>query len=126
MERIIKIEEFEESNPEYMGYCIHTDEQQILILVSTGQGCCESTGYVCSEENLDDFIGADIIDIEITDTALNSRVLERSETFEGGVMFLNVKTTKGVLQFVVYNDHNGYYGHDAKIISRDLFASEVL
>lgn len=35
-----------------------------------------------------------------------------------GVMFINIETTKGFLQFVVYNEHNGYYGHSVLLVSK--------
>ena len=46
--------------------------------------------------------------------------------FEGGVMFVNITTSKGVLQFVAYNEHNGYYGHSACVISKQLNHEECL
>lgn len=36
----------------------------------------------------------------------------------GSAMFINVETTKGLLQFVAYNEHNGYYGHDVLLVSK--------
>lgn len=33
-------------------------------------------------------------------------------------MFINVETTKGLLQFVAYNEHNGYYVHEVKLVSK--------
>lgn len=33
-------------------------------------------------------------------------------------MFINVETTNGLLQFVAYNEHNGYYGHEVKLVSK--------
>lgn len=36
----------------------------------------------------------------------------------GSAMFINVETTKGLLQFVAYNEHNGYYGHEVKLVSK--------
>ena len=33
----------------------------------------------------------------------------------GGIMFVNFVTSKGVMQFVLYNEHNGYYGHDVHV-----------
>ena len=41
-------------------------------------------------------------------------------------MFVNVETDKGLLQFVAYNEHNGYYGHEACVISKHLNESEYL
>ena len=28
-------------------------------------------------------------------------------------MFVNINTSNGLLQFAAYNNHNGYYGHNA-------------
>ena len=36
----------------------------------------------------------------------------------GSAMFINVETTNGLLQFVAYNEHNGYYGHEVKLVSK--------
>lgn len=33
-------------------------------------------------------------------------------------MFINVETTRGLLQFAAYNEHNGYYGHDVLLVSK--------
>ena len=42
-------------------------------------------------------------------------------------MFLTFKTSNGTLQFAVYNDHNGYYGHQALIrINDEIVESETL
>ena len=32
-------------------------------------------------------------------------------------MFVNINTSNGALQFAAYNEHNGYYGHEAVVIS---------
>ena len=36
----------------------------------------------------------------------------------GSAMFINVETTRGLLQFAAYNEHNGYYGHDVLLVSK--------
>jgi len=41
-------------------------------------------------------------------------------------MFVDLKTDRGKLQFVAYNEHNGYYGHEAEVICNQLNHSEVL
>ena len=41
-------------------------------------------------------------------------------------MFVDIVTDRGVLQFVAYNIHNGYYGHEAKVISTQLEHNETL
>ena len=126
MKEIIKsIEYFQPFEGEYKGmegYKIVTDKQEILILINNSQQCCEEWGYeACSEkgiletqDDLDDYIGAEILDIEIVDTEkdIYKRLTDRVYRFySSNAEFVNVKTSKGKLQFAVYNAHNGYYGH---------------
>jgi hypothetical protein len=137
MEKILNIEEIEIEDEEYSwdsqsGYAITTDKQVIKLLIDSGQRCCERWGYFMSEDDLDSFIGSNVIDISITDTALNTTVLNdrgvdpEDEWFEGNIMFVNINTDRGVLQFTAYNMHNGYYGHQAHVISEQLEHSERL
>lgn len=131
METILKIEAHSESG--MTGFEITTDKQAIKLLIDDFQSCCENWGYFMSEDNLDQFIGAQLIDISITDTALNTKPFTSREiseepphVYEGGIMFVNLSTSAGTLQFVAYNEHNGYYGHDAKVISEQLNHEETL
>ena len=114
---------------QYEGFEVQTDEQVIRIGISNGQSCCENWGYFASEDNFAEFIGATIANIAITDTALNTRVVEQREELyldEGDIMFVTVNTSNGPLQFVAYNSHNGYYGHTAVVESRQLQHEETL
>lgn len=113
---------------EYDGYEIKTDIHNFLILISNEQCCCESWGYFISEDETDNFIGKTLIDVELTDKALNIKKVEESDYYadEGGIQFVTFKFSDGmVLQFAVYNSHNGYYGHpiivakDAEILMED-------
>lgn len=122
-----------ECEKDYMcGYKIITDAQEILLLIDDGQQCCERSGYFMSEDNLSDFIEAQFLGLELTDTALSEAKMKKNklepsnEYFEGGIMFVDIKTNKGVLQFVAYNEHNGYYGHKARVVSTNLEHTEVL
>ncbi len=134
MEQILKIEEHQEEVrwSSMSGYAITTNEQVIKLLIDDEQSCCENFGYFMSEDDFNDFIGAQLIDIKITDTELKEGLLEKydldieSEYFEGDVMFVDIVTSKGTLQFVAYNEHNGYYGHEAKVISKQINHDEVL
>jgi hypothetical protein len=135
MEKIIKIEDHtinEDSYSEMDGYKITTDKQEIELLINTVQDCCERAGYFWCNDNPQDFVGASLTNITITDTELNEAIMKvnaldpSAEWFEGGVMFVNIGTDKGVLQFVAYNEHNGYYGHEAIVKSRQLTHSETL
>lgn len=133
MEKILNIVEHTEKDYSRMsGYMITTDKQEIKLLIDDEGQCCESWGYFMSEDSSDEFIGANLLDIKITDTELKEGILNQHEVdvnsswFEGGIMFVNIETSVGLLQFVAYNEHNGYYGHEAKVISTQLTHEEYL
>jgi len=119
-EHIIRIEDGQwtlkedEWSSTYDGFTIVTNYQRIHIGVSAGQSCCERTGYFMSEDRPAEFIGAKLVGVTVTNTAL--RTYEAVEYLdEGGVMFVNLNTDRGTLQFAAYNAHNGYYGHTARV-----------
>lgn len=125
MNKILQIDEITEykiDDMTYSGYRIITEQNIIKLLVNDEQICCEDAGYICSDENFNDYIGAEFIKYD----AVYSKDLRRQIGFlDGGdLTFLNIYTDKGKLDFAVYNAHNGYYGHlavlmvDGKIISR--------
>lgn len=122
MEKILRIEEIDLH--ERAGYLVVTDKQEIKLLIEDLPNCCENWGYFMSEDTLDDYIGAELLNISITDTAL--KTFDVKEVYEGYVMFVNLETNRGVLQFVAYNDHNGYYGHEATVESIQLNHREML
>lgn len=111
----------------YEGYQIFTDKQIIQIGISDFKSCCESFGCIMTNDDTNDFIGANLIGVSITDTLLNNKKIDEIGYLgSGGVMFVNLETNKGVLQFVAYNSHNGEYGHQAVLISKQLNLSEIL
>lgn len=117
MEKILKIEETIFDGKD--GFLITTDDQVIKLGIEYGVQCSENWGCFMSEDNLEEFIGANLITIKVTDTAL--KTWEKIEDiYEGDVMFVNLETTNGLLQFVAYNEHNGYYGHEACVISKQV------
>jgi hypothetical protein len=126
MEKILRIEEtvFRTGGnylDGYVGFQIITDQQTIKVGISDVQSCCESWGYLITNDNIDDFIGSELLNIIRVDTALNNKKIEEIESLDcGGAMFINFETTKGLFQIVVYNAHNGYYGHGAVLISKQL------
>lgn len=130
MERIISIEEksFNIKNDwdRYDGYIIKTDKQEIKVGISNGQSCCEDWGEFMSEDDLSTFIGSNLISIYVTDNALKSYDITINDLHDGDVMFVNFETSKGVIQFVAYNIHNGYYGHAAIVRSEQLNITETL
>lgn len=88
-----------------------------------------------SEDDFEKFIGTDFYAVKITDTRLKTMdvqlekegvnyLVEEEEDpymryFQGEIMFVNIETSKGTLQFALYNAHNGYYGHTAIVHSRE-------
>ena len=106
----------------YQGYCVTTNKQFIYVLVEDIQSCCENFGYIssCDDENL--YVGAELIGIEIVDKELNVEKwnTEVGDLQDGSAIFANFITDRGTFQLTVYNSHNGYYGHEAKFISRDV------
>ncbi|QHZ59969.1 hypothetical protein PJKIFABJ_00014 [Pseudomonas phage PE09] len=99
----------------YEGYEITLDNgQKIKMGIDNGQSCCENWGYIISEDNLAQFVGAEYYGIEAVGQALEH--VEIKDVYEGGIMFININTSEGVLQFVAYNEHNGYYSHQAVVI----------
>jgi hypothetical protein len=146
-ERIVKIEELargDVTEDRYLdgdasgcGYVIYTDKQVISLLISNGQTCCESWGYLMSEElnEGDDFIGANITSIaqvkesDITNNNDTSRESgnesdigkeEYDDDCGERTVFINIHTDRGTLQFKAYNSHNGYYGHQVQVQSKQL------
>lgn len=109
------------------GYEISTEDKKIFVLIGNSQSCCEDWGYFSSEDNLTDFIGADLLEVNLTDTERNHKKLKEVLEYgldDGGIQFVDFVTTKGVFQLAVYNAHNGYYGHDILIASGDKVLSD--
>lgn len=129
MEKILKIEEttFNKSNVEYDGYQVVTDLQTIQIGISNVQYCCESFGCIITNDDVSEFIGAELKSVAIVDNALNYKKIEKLGFIGyGSAMFINLETSEGLLQFVAYNAHNGYYGHDAVLISTQLTTEQLI
>ena len=132
IETILKIEEtnFDHSidgyNQNYEGYVITTTEQEIKVGISSGQSCCENYGYLSTNDELSEFVGAELISIEQVDKALNATKLKDTSVEESEAMFINFSTSHGFMQLVAYNSHNGYYGHDAVLISKQITQSVSL
>lgn len=111
------------------GFEVVTNDQRIKLYIEDNQDCCELWGYFWCNDNPQDFVGATLWELSLTDTALNTQMIENNGADyldAGEIMFVNFNTSKGVLQFVAYNSHNGYYGHTATVESKQLKHSEYL
>lgn len=94
----------------YEGYIVKTEDKEYKVLISNSQSCCESFGYLQSEDDLAEFIGAELFSVQTTDVALVKEDVEYGYG-NGDIMFVDFNTNKGTFQLAVYNAHNGYYGH---------------
>ena len=127
----------------YEGYRIITNEQEIHLLMASDQSCCENWGYFLCNDDLDEFVGSELLSIILTDTARNTEIFEEKAPkvtehnkiqaprefgtdYDEELMFVNLETSQGTLQFVAYNAHNGYYGHNALVESKQLNHKENL
>lgn len=111
----------------YDGFIIKTDKQEIKIGIENSQSCCEDWGYLISEDDVNKFIGSNLISITQTNEMLKTIEIEALEYIDcGGTVFINFETSKGTLQFAAYNAHNGYYGHDVSISSNQLNFEECI
>lgn len=105
----------------YDGYEILTDQQTIRLGIQNRQQCCEDFGHFFTNDDISEFIGAQLLSIQIVDKLLHKKKFEElGDLYYGGAMFIHIETNKGILEFVAYNSHNGYYGHDAVVISKQL------
>ncbi len=110
------------------GFQIQTNNQVITLAIDDESSCCEHWGYFLTEDDTEKFIGATLRDVRVTDTNRSSYTFSESWKDEqghvsldaGDVMFVDIITTEGTLQFVAYNAHNGYYGHSARVSSDQL------
>lgn len=132
-EKIIKIEEgtFKKNkdvNDTFDGYLVITNKQTIKVGISMAVSCCENPGYFWSIEDVNYFVGANLQSIEIVDKELHKEYFDKETDGlrDGGTMFVNFNTSKGILQFTAYNDQNGYYGHDAIVMSEQVTKEVVV
>lgn len=113
----------------FEGFEIETSQQKIHVLVADQGNCCESWGHVSTPDDLKEFLGANLRKIEVVDTALNKKEWDTQHPYgldEGGVIFVNFETSRGLFQLAVYNSHNGCYGHTAKLISKQVTLENIL
>ena len=100
------------------GYKIVTDKHIFYILISNSQNCCERWGHMTSEDDISYYKGAELLSIKLTDTALNTTLVEDviGDFYRCNTQFVDFTTNKGTFQIVVYNSHNGSYGHKILLI----------
>lgn len=110
----------------YDGLVVKTNLQEIQIGIENSQHCCETFGALITNDDTEEFIGAEVLGVTLTDTALNVIDWLSGDFRDGGIQFVNIETNKGTLQYAVYNEHNGYYGHEIQVKSKQLQHSDYL
>lgn len=63
-ELINKIVKVDNNN---LGYEIHTNEQLITVFIDNNAGCCESWGFITTEDKIEDFIGTELVSLAVVD-----------------------------------------------------------
>jgi len=121
-----KINDIVEVSDVFDGWRIITSEQLIEISISNESGCCERWGTICSEDDTEGFIGSELLAIKIVNAACEKMDVSEISEYEGNSMFVDLETTNGLLQFCVYNCHDGYYGHTVKVVSKQLNYEDYL
>ena len=89
----------------YEGLIIETNKGSIKLVISDSQSCCEQWGALFFEtpDDVSQFVGAEILQIEDID-------IKREEFIDNETQ-LRVTTDRGIIQYAIYNEHNGYYSH---------------
>lgn len=118
--RIKSIDVFYETQHEDGVQIILSDGTEVLFTIANGQYCCEDWGYISSigNEDAQNFVGSVVHDISVV-TKVNSdyitNTLDKERVDYDNAYFIRVETDQGDLEFAVYNEHNGYYGHDVRL-----------
>ena len=96
----------------YDGFKIETEDEEIYFVIDNSQECCENWGtYLYTPEDLKDYIGAKYLGYDEKSCEEVENALKKECVNSDEICFLNILTTKGTIDFAVYNSHNGYYSH---------------
>ena len=133
-ELIRSIKEIEEDNlskgyEDFEGYEIKTNKHTYALLITSGAACCEDFGYFSRPDDIEDFIGAELLKIEMVGPDCSVEEVEsHSQVFQADeVQLVNFVTNLGVFQLAVYNVQDGYYGHNVTFVEdKDDFWLETI
>ena len=89
----------------YEGLIIETDNGSIKLVISDSQSCCEQWGALFFEtpDDISQFVGAKILQIQDIDINHDDEINNETQ--------LRITTDRGIIQYAIYNEHNGYYSH---------------
>lgn len=106
----------------YEGLIIETDKGSIKLVINDSRSCCENFGSLFFEtpDDISQFIDAEILQIEDISIKREEYIDTDSETQ------LRITTDKGIIQYAIYNEHNGYYSHSTILQVFDTVDYDVL
>lgn len=119
-EKIIKIEEIHDR---FIGYLIQTNLYSYEVKIDGDANCCEEFGYVSSFDDVNEFLNAQLLSVEIVNMK-NDKLKIKSHIESHECKFVNFETNKGLFQLAVYNSHNGYYGHNVIIVIKNVIIED--
>ena len=105
------------------GFKIKTSKAEYKILIENMQWCCEDWGYFSTNDNPKEFVGKNLLSVNISgnEAARKIEFEKAKKRNDSGLEYVDFRDAQfvdfvmddgSVLQFAVYNCHNGYYGHD--------------
>lgn len=105
----------------YIGVDITLDDgRHVKFGIADRQHCCEEWDYLHPADDYSEYIGAEYLSLREIDTWPESISSSKDLRYDaGGFQAIEVMTSKGPLQFVVYNSHNGYYTHNVITVEGD-------
>ena len=109
----------------YEGYRIKTEQDNIKFVVDNSKNVGELWGYLSTPEDLKDYIGVEYLGYtsDSRDKTKVSNSIERLSNCQ----FLNIKTSNGDIDFVVYNACSNFYHKETLlIINNKIISSEII
>lgn len=110
------------SSATYDGYRVELDTGIVIqLLIDNRQNCCETWGYLYTPDPISTFLFADVYSWEDKTTpiavdAVANELDISNKIVPSTAQFITFNTSVGELTFAVYNVHNGFYSHGAKLI----------
>lgn len=91
------IKEIKKRDDDQLGYEITTDQQVIQLLISNNSSCCEQWGVITTEDDISDFVGANLLFISLVDADYNTHsLIKKNDLYSEEVeaVFVDVETDK--------------------------------
>ena len=109
----------------YEGYRIKTEQDNIKFVVDNSRNLGECWGYLSSPEDLKDYIGSEYLGY-FSDSQNEVKLTGNVKKLTN-CQFLNIKTSNGDIDFVVYNAYGNFYHKEILlIINNKIVSSEII